>query len=113
MLLLVNVERHQEVLGKIVADLVKYGVPISLVAGTDKICTRCSFVEKFNSKREGDQPLIVGLPQVGLHVQTTMNEVKDEAREEGPADGDRKSESPCVMAAATTTATNEVDQAIK
>nr|CDJ82440.1 Homeobox domain containing protein [Haemonchus contortus] len=115
MLLLVNVERHQDVLGKIVADLVKYGVPISLVAGTDKICTRCSFVEKLSPKEQEAKlsTLVSPVPQIGLPVQATMAEVKEEPKGDRRADDNRESESPCVTATPTPMATNEVDQAIK
>ncbi|XGW13192.1 hypothetical protein V3C99_013651 [Haemonchus contortus] len=115
MLLLVNVERHQDVLGKIVADLVKYGVPISLVAGTDKICTRCSFVEKLSPKEQEAKlsTLVSPVPQIGFPAQATMAEVKEEPKGDRRADDNRESESPCVTATSTPMATNEVDQAIK
>ncbi|KAK5978156.1 Homeobox domain-containing protein [Trichostrongylus colubriformis] len=115
MLLLVNVERHQEVLGKIVADLVKYGVPVSLVAGTDRICTRCSFVEKLSSKQQEVNLLSLAssLPQGGIDLQSSTAEIKDEAVEDRHVDGDCESETSFVTATPTSAATNKVDQAIK
>ncbi|KAK6732076.1 hypothetical protein RB195_016446 [Necator americanus] len=117
MLLLVNVEKHQEVLGKIVADLVKYGVPISLVAGPDEVCARCSFVKGklSDTKLSSDyiSSLTTTLSQVSQQEQSSMSEVKSEPSEDRLAIVENESESPSSLATPTPTPMNELDQAIK
>ncbi|CAJ0608485.1 unnamed protein product [Cylicocyclus nassatus] len=118
MLLLVNVEKHQEVLGKIVADLVKYGVPISLVAGADEVCARCSFVQgkpPSNTKLASEciTSLASTLSQVSQQEQSSMSEVKSEAGDDRLTIVDNESESPSSLATPTPLPMNELDQAIK
>ncbi|EYC39811.1 hypothetical protein Y032_0640g999 [Ancylostoma ceylanicum] len=117
MLLLVNVEKHQEVLGKIVADLVKYGVPISLVAGADEVCARCSFVQGKPPDNKIPSECISSLAstfsQVSQQEQNSASEVKPEPSDDRLAIVENESESPSSLATPTPTPMNELDQAIK
>lgn len=116
MLLLVNVEKHQDVLGKIVSDLVKYGVPISLVAGPDKICSRCSFIDSHNVEekdRSADTSLASLIRQMASQQQAMISEVKQERSEDQRSAMDRASESPRSTTEPTSTPTGELNLAIK
>ncbi|EPB69810.1 homeobox domain protein [Ancylostoma ceylanicum] len=108
MLLLVNVEKHQEV---------KYGVPISLVAGADEVCARCSFVQGKPPDNKIPSECISSLAstfsQVSQQEQNSASEVKPEPSDDRLAIVENESESPSSLATPTPTPMNELDQAIK
>ncbi|ETN76417.1 homeobox domain protein [Necator americanus] len=104
--------------------VVKYGVPISLVAGPDEVCARCSFVKGklSDTKLSSDyiSSLTTTLSQVSQQeqdaltkLQSSMSEVKSEPSEDRLAIVENESESPSSLATPTPTPMNELDQAIK
>ncbi|VDM77023.1 unnamed protein product [Strongylus vulgaris] len=98
--------------------LVKYGVPISLVAGADEVCARCSFVQgkpPANAKLTSEciTSLASTLSQVSQQEQSSTAEVKPELGEDRLTIVDNESESPSSLATPTPLPMNELDQAIK